>query len=124
MQRVDLDWERVYREMARLIETMPPLNARSLTPKDHEWLGQAFAQVDIVQVGIDRVTFPIAVHNMNTAGWEAAASDIRAMVYRALAVAQANAPASVAGSFIPSGGGFDAFAALRGSSRRRPRMFY
>ena len=106
------DWDRLYRDMARLIETMPPLDSPKLTPQDYEWLGKAYALVREVSAGIDDVRFTQAVDHLKTAAWGSAANTIRAIVYRALAVAERNAPPAVAGSFIPSGGAFDAFAAL------------
>lgn len=110
------DWERLYRELGRLIETMPPLDPENVTPKDLEWMAAAYALVTSVGAGagMDAIQFTSAMDNLcaGTVLARQAPGKIRALVYRALGIAQQNAPASAAGSFIPSGGTFDAFAAL------------
>lgn len=108
------DWERLYRDAARLIETIPPLDGTDLAPKDHEWLGRAYALIAESGTG-ESVVFTMKVNDLQSPlarTSEPAAKQIRAILYRTYAVAERNAPASVAGTFIASGETFDAFAAL------------
>ncbi len=109
-----IDPESLYVQLGRLVETMPdfsmsgPLPAPSL-----QWLGRAHALVlatgeigDVIQLKneIDRLKSEIF--------GPSAALQIAAIIYRALAVAELNAPAAARGAFIPAGNAFDALAAI------------
>ena len=102
----------LYRQLGRLIETMPTLTDYPIPAEVHEWTGRAFALVKMVDNGVDALSLTMAVSRLSTANSEMGANEIKAIVYRALALAEAKAPASARGSFIPAGNRFDAFAAV------------
>lgn len=106
------DAERIYRELGRLIEEMPDLKACPVTPEVHRWVGRAFALVSEVGNGADATIFSVTSQNLGTTGAGTASATLIPIVYRALSIAERNAPSGAAGSFIPVGNSFDAFAAL------------
>lgn len=112
--------EALYRQLGRLIETMPDLTQAPLPPDIHLWIARAYALVKEVGNSIDFALFTTAVNNLGATGISTlayekrknAAHEITAIVYRAFAVAELNAPAGVSGAFIPVGNSFDVFSAL------------
>jgi len=106
------DPETLYRQLGRLIETMPNLDQYPLTQELHAWVGRAYALVKEVDNGIDAIILTTATNNLGTTARYHAAKEITAIVYRALSVAERRAPTAAAGSFIPVGNSFDAFAAI------------
>lgn len=104
--------EAVYRELGRLIETMPDLTAFPVTPDVHQWVGRAFALVQEVGNPADASIFSVTSHNLGTTARFQVANELTAIVYRALAVAERNAPLGIQGAFIPVGNNFDVFATL------------
>lgn len=110
-----LDPQALYVQLGRIIETMPMLRAPSRTPAMKQWLGRASALVEASGNGVDTGLFTIAAVNVlsHTVMVNARAADeIETILYRSLARAELNAPTSAQGAFIPTGGGFDALAAL------------
>jgi hypothetical protein len=106
------DPETLYREMGRLIESMPDLTAAPIPPETHLWVGRAFRLIQDVGVLADAPLVTVAINGLGTTDRFNAAHQIKAMLYRAFAVAEAHAPAHVRGAFIPVGGAFDALAAV------------
>lgn len=106
------DPETLYRELGRLVETMPDLHAAPLPPETQRWVGRAFALVQEVGNLADAAMFSVASQSLGTSRSLQGANQVRAIIYRALAVAERRAPAGAAGAFIPVGNNFDAFAAL------------
>lgn len=107
------DWDRLYRQAQRLIETMPKLEYSTRDQRDvQEWLGKAYALVDDVHVGVDNLRFTTAVSSLATANWQIAAHDIQSTVFRAAAVAESKAPEGAAGVFLNVGAHFDAFSSM------------
>ena len=105
--------ENLYRQLGRLIETMPDLTAPGLVKPDvHQWLGRAYALVQSTGDVLDTVALRTNVGRLNTAAKNHAAQEIYAIIYRAFAVAELKAPAGSVGAFIPVGNSFDAFAAI------------
>lgn len=112
--------EALYRQLGRLIETMPDLTQAKLPQDVHLWVARAYALVKEVGNLADPALFAVAVNNLGATGianmaYEKrinAAHEITAMVYRAFAVAEMKAPAGVSGAFIPVGNSFDVFSAL------------
>src|SRR5687768_821441 len=101
------DWERLYRDAARLIETMPVFDVPTLQPAEHEWLGRAYAVInEALGIG-EGVPFTSAVNRLQAARkaseFETLKGEVRSAIYRAFAVAERNVPAGVVGSFIPVG---------------------
>ncbi len=92
---------------------MPNLTAAGpLTEDVHRWIGRAAALVDASGDMTARVDWQMAMSQLQVGNQWAAATAIRVTLYRLLGIAELNAPASVKGSFIPAGDGFDAFAAI------------
>lgn len=114
------DHEILYRELGRLVETMPDLTQAPLSADAHRWVGRAYALVSEVGNLADPAIFSVTSNSLGNVGRtqfdydsrHKAAHEIQAIVYRALAVAEKNAPVGVGGAFIPVGNSFDAFAAL------------
>jgi hypothetical protein len=106
------DPETLYRQLGRLIETMPDLTHAPLPSEVHLWLARAYALVEKVGNSTDPIIFTMEVNILGTAGWQNAVHQIQTIIYRAFAIAEMRAPAGAGGAFIPVGGSFDAFAAL------------
>lgn len=106
------DPETLYRQLGRLIETMPDLTQAPVPAEVHLWIARAYALVAEVGNLADPAFFTVTVNNLGTTDRQNAAHQIRAIVYRAFAVAEMRAPAGAGGAFIPVGNSFDAFAAL------------
>lgn len=109
---MSIDPENLYRRLGRLIEAMPDLNCQPTTTETHQWLGQSYALVKETGNIADAALLTIAVTQLMTAAWEHAVHDITAIVFRALATAELNAPPGVGGAFIPVGNSFEAFSAI------------
>lgn len=110
---MDSNPESLYRQLGRLIETMPEFPATgNLTLQQHRWLALADALVAYSEDGADKIILRAATGRLQTAGRIWALEDIRNILYRILAAAELQSPASAQGAFIPVGNGFDAFAAL------------
>jgi hypothetical protein len=106
-----LDPEAVYFQVGHLIETMPDLASRQLMAEHNRWLGRAAALVEAVGDLRDSVEFRTAVKLLSTSP-QKYAQEIIIVLYRILATAELNAPASARGSFIPAGNPFDALASV------------
>jgi hypothetical protein len=105
--------ENIYRQLGRLIETMPDLIACDLTSSEvNQWLGRAYALVSEAGDIADAVRFKTHVDNLHSAGRNSAVPSIHLILYRALATAELTAPAGSSGAFIPVGNSFDAFSAI------------
>lgn len=91
---------------------MPDLTQQPVPAEVHHWIARAYALVAEVDNLADPAIFTITVNNLGTTDRQNAAHQIRAIVYRALAIAEMRAPAGAGGAFIPVGNSFDAFAAL------------
>ncbi len=107
-----VDPETLYREIGRLIESMPDLTEHPVPAETHLWVGRAYRLVEQIGIGADAPLFTVAVNSLGTTDRFNAAHQIKATIYRAFAVVEAQAPAHVRGAFIPVGGSFDAFAAV------------
>jgi hypothetical protein len=106
------DSETLYRQLGRLIETMPDLTQAPVPAEVHLWIARAYTLVAEVGNSIDSISFSVSVNNLGTTARRSAAHEITAIVYRAFALAEMRAPAGAGGAFIPVGNSFDAFAAL------------
>jgi hypothetical protein len=108
------DYNMLYQQLGRLLET--PANLASfkdcVQPATLHWLGRSHALVKAVNVGVDAISFTSAVDKMRTAAWESGVLEVFQLLYRALGHCELHLPAGSAGSFIPVGNSFDAFAAL------------
>ncbi len=106
------DPETLYRQLGRLIETMPDLTQAPVPKEVHLWIARAYALVNEVENLADAAIFTVTVNNLGTSDRFNAAHQIKTIVYRAFAVAERDAPVGAGGAFIPVGDSFDAFAAL------------
>lgn len=110
---MQIDPESHYRQLGRLIETMPDFSGIAPFSSDtHQWLGRADALVVAGGDIVDKVDWQMAAQRLNTAGRQGAIESLRLVLYRVLAAAELKAPASAKGTFIPVGNSFDAFVAL------------
>ncbi len=105
--------EDLYRQLGRLIETMPNLDTEPLSTEAKQWLGRADALVqqhdDMMLVATWGATLSVLNRSIGKASKIA---DIQQTLYRVLGAAELKAPAGIQGAFIPVGGSFDAFAAI------------
>lgn len=76
------------------------------------WLGRARALVDEANVGSASIDFSLAVGKLPYSNWPTGLQEIFTILYRVLGHAERRAPAALAGSFVPVGNRFDAFAAI------------
>jgi hypothetical protein len=110
-----LDAEALYVQLGRLVETMPDLEAgMPFPPETDKWFGRAYALVRVVNL-VDAVQFGLAVtkaKSYHTKIHDEGCNEIRDIIYRNLAVAELDAPASAQGAFVPAGNAFDAFAGI------------
>lgn len=110
---MDSNPESLYRQLGRLLETMPEFSPTGFfTPDQHRWLGLADALV--MQGGelSDRSDWRASNTQLQTAKRMWALDAMRNVLYRVMASAELKSPASAQGAFIPVGNSFDAFAAL------------
>lgn len=114
------DPETLYRQLGRLIETMPDLTQSPIQQNTHLWIARAFALVKEVGNLLDPALFTVTATTLGESGRSDfeykrrvnAAHEITSIVYRAFAIAEAKAPAGMSGTFIPVGNSFDVFSAL------------
>ena len=105
--------ENTYRQLGRLIETMPDLTGtEQISTEVNQWLGRAYALVQRTGDIGDAVSFKSNVSRLNTMARKIAAAEISAIVFRAFAVAEQAAPGGISGAFIPVGNSFDAYSAI------------
>ncbi|MCU6498913.1 hypothetical protein LPN04_14035 [Rugamonas sp. A1-17] len=102
--------EGLYLQLGQLVATMPNLVDCDLTSDVNQWLGRAAALVALGSNVADVAQINVAAMSLAGIGRASNAQAIAAIVHRALATAELNAPAASSGAFIPAGGAFDAFA--------------
>src|SRR5262245_61759458 len=112
-----MDPESLYVQLGRLAETIPDLTARPMIVSTREWLGRACALVDAVGATLDSAELRLAIKKLSGqttyyGSVHDAAEEIVTILYRALAIAELNAPDSAKGAFIPARNAFDALAAV------------
>lgn len=104
--------EALYRHLGRLIEAAPDFQpGHGLTAEQMRWLGRAralIAECDPAAMG----EFDLAAQRIRPWVTLDALQAVMLALYKALAVAELNAPASAQGTFIPASNEFDAFAAI------------
>jgi hypothetical protein len=108
--------ENLYRQLGRLIETMPDLKTCDITSPDvNQWLGRAYALVKETGDLSDLITLKMEIGKLGSTfplEKNSAISTVHSIIYRALAIAELAAPAGTDGTFIPVGNSFDAFSAV------------
>ena len=107
------DPESLYRQMGRIIETMPDFSGYApITDDEYLWIGRASALIEQGGNILDQSDWRMATKNLQTALRHDAVQPMKMVLFRVLAAAELNAPAGVRGSFIPVGNNFDAFSAV------------
>ena len=109
-----IDSQALYVQLGRLIETMAELATEDQLPQStYQWLGRAQALLEAAGYLADAARFVVATSELESQyGMYSAANEIQVILYRALARAELQAPASGQGAFIPAGNAFDGFAAV------------
>lgn len=106
--------EALYLQLGQLIREMPNFTTGRLDDAQMRWLGRAAALVsetgDLANIGYLRNISDFLGTPTGT-NPQLSAHEIRKILYRALAWAEARAPAETQGAFIPAGNVFDAIAA-------------
>jgi hypothetical protein len=104
-----VDPESLYVQLGQLIAEMPVLaGSAPITPEINRWLGRAMQLVKATGNRGDVVSITVASDMLNSVLRDQNAQQITAIVYRALAHAEANAPTAARGGFIGPGAALDA----------------
>ena len=106
----DLDPQALYMQLGHLTAKVPDLTAAPLSQSTQQWLGKAYALISQVLDNSDLMAFKS--HVSNSGGGIDYTDEITMLLYRALALAELQAPAAAQGAFIPAGNAFDAMAAV------------
>lgn len=111
---IEKDWQAIYMQLGVLSNEMPPdlFGTGPITSEMRIWLGKAYALIKQVGNGADPPLFSSASDNLSGILRETNANTIASILFRNLAIAESNAPATVTGSFIPVGHQFDTYAAI------------
>jgi hypothetical protein len=117
-----MDPQSLYMQLGRLIETMPDLErSGEYSPEILKWLARAHALVSTQGNAQDIAGIRTATSNAtlyytgdlaDQGPRKSAVKKIVTILYRALALAELDAPTTVRGAFIPAGNSFDAMAAV------------
>jgi hypothetical protein len=107
--------EALYLQLGQLLTAMPDLTAKGpISGGTNRWLAVAFALVEAVGHTGDAVAMKLLANRAGTSmALQGDPQQAAAIVNRALVRAEMAAPAAMQGAFIPAGGFFDAFAALK-----------
>lgn len=106
-----------YAQLTALAAEMPFLRSvderLQTTTEVHKWIGRLFALVERVGDPMDMAALRIQTSSLSNAGLShGAEAAIQAVLYRALGRAEAAAPASRRGHFVPVGEHFESFGAF------------
>jgi hypothetical protein len=99
--QLTMEPEALYLQLGQLIAEMPTLGGHMpITPDINRWLGRAAYLVTQTGVGMDPISFSVASDALHSSLRDLNAQQISAIVYRAFAFAEANAPSSARGGFV------------------------
>ena len=113
MPRMETDFESLYLQLGHLVAEMPVLGGSDpITPEINRWLGRAAELVRSTGQRMDVINFTIASDGLNSVLRQDNAQQITAIVFRALAYAEAKAPVASRGAFVGVGAAFDALKAI------------
>lgn len=108
-----MDAENLYRRIGRLIEIAPPApTSPSLSVDQMRWIGQVTAVLKESGQAALQIEANTAISLLNMPNRKEYFQNIILTLYKALAIAELDAPQSAQGAFIPVGNSFDAFAAV------------
>lgn len=104
-----IDPESLYLQLGQLVAEMPKLDGTGpITADINRWLGRAALLVEATGGRVDASLLRTASDMLNSIIRDSNAQQIAAVVYRALAVAEANAPTTTRGAFVGVGASLDA----------------
>ena len=110
-----MDAGQLYQRLGHIIQTMPSF-LHSITPDEMLWLGRSQAVLEQTSANLDVAEFKVAMDDViketRTFHHNRAVLTVKAVLYRALARAELNAPVESQGSFIAAGSQVDALAAI------------
>lgn len=112
---MNTNWQRIYIELGSLMASEPDEIAKTWQPSNEglRWLGKVQAVVHATGSVSNDVEVNNAVLSLrNRVQHEHGLQDLRALMYRILAVAEYNSPTTVSGAFVPVGKPLDAFASI------------
>jgi hypothetical protein len=104
--------EELYFELGKLIAEMPELATGPITPAINGWIARAVSLVESNGTLAEKVQLSVAADNLDGILRPRKAQTIAAVLHRALARAEAEAPASAQGAVIAAGETFDVFTAV------------
>jgi hypothetical protein len=104
-----VDAEALYVQLGQLISEMPILGGTGpITPEINRWLGRAAQLVKATGNAYDIAGITVASDGLTSVLREQNAQQITAVVFRALAFAETNAPTAARGGFVGVGAALDA----------------
>jgi len=114
--------EAAYLQLGALLAAQPDLSGRSpISDETLQWLGEVSAAASGVGTILDTAELQSACSLFLNTQQQSHALKIKFVLYRLLALAQQKAPATAQGAFVPTGAGFDAFAAFNRIFREAKR---
>jgi hypothetical protein len=105
--------EEAYFQLGRLVAELPDLAAGPIAPATKAWLERADPLVQVCGGLADIIQLRVAVQNLDGPLRARHARTIAAIVQRALARAEQEAPQESRGAFVTATNAFDVFAAVR-----------
>jgi hypothetical protein len=102
----------LYAQLGRLVADTPDLLARPVPVDTHRWLGRAAILAEETGDRGDLIALKVAAGGLHGPLMLANSQTIIAVVHRALAKAEMNAPVGMQGAYIAAGHTLDAFAAV------------
>ena len=106
---MQVDPETLYLQLGQLVAEMPAFgHGAAVTPETNRWLGRAAHLVFQTGNIVDHVSFTSASDHLIGILAQQNAQQIQAIIYRALAFAEANAPAAARGGVVAVNQGLDA----------------
>ncbi len=108
------NYQTLYFQVGRLLQTAPNMNnsREFATPEGMQWLARGHALVAEVGVSTDAIEYTQAVKSINNGVYNNGLEQAFMILHRALAHCELKSPSAAAGSFVPVGNSFDAYAAL------------
>jgi hypothetical protein len=105
---VPTDPESLYLQLGQLVTEMPDLSRGAITAEMNRWLGRAAHLVKETGALADAMNLSLSANNLDSSIRDSHVQTIKAIVFRALAQAEANAPSAARGGFVGVGAPLDA----------------
>jgi hypothetical protein len=111
-----MDPTEALRRLQVLVQSEPDLRVirddNSYPAETLKWLGELDAVIGAMKLTAEKVALKFGSGQLVKSGGRSGAEEVRAVLYKALAAAEFNAPASEQGAFIAAGNELDAYAAI------------